>query len=203
MGQQGLVFVFLPALLLLGAMGLDRLLATRQAWMAAALLVAAQAAVFVLVPEYPLGAGTQRLLTRETVVNSDRYYADRFAAIRENFPPESTVILAANWDHVRYYLPEYKVLHFVVVSEWEVGTGLALNLDREQQVLSIANLGLKANAQGEAAVVLFDDDLNQFNASPAQTQYLALPGRNLLAYLPLRSEDRLHYGPDKLVLLRP
>lgn len=102
MGQQGLVFVFLPALLLISAVGLTRLLTARPRWMirAMAVLIAVNAGIFCLVPEYPLGSAALRLLTRATLFNSDQCYLDRFRAIEENSAPESTVILAANWHHV-------------------------------------------------------------------------------------------------------
>jgi len=51
----------------------------------------------------------RRLLTADTLANSDIYYQDRFNAIREHFDPSSTVILSSNWEHVRYHLHEYEV----------------------------------------------------------------------------------------------
>jgi hypothetical protein len=109
MGQQGLVFVFLPALMLMGAYGLERLLSNGSRWFApvVALLVLINTSIFSLLPEYPLGEGTQRFLTRDTIVNSDTFFRERFEVIKNNFPPESTVLLAANWHHLEYYLPEY------------------------------------------------------------------------------------------------
>lgn len=88
---------------------------------ATALLMTLNAGVFCLVPEYPLGTGTQRLLTRATLVNSDRYYRDRFEAIAGNFPPQSTAILAADWHHVEHYLPAYKLLPVDIIPGEEPG----------------------------------------------------------------------------------
>ena len=113
MGQQGLILTYLPALLLMAGHGLvsDRI-SHRAAWLLGAGLVIFNVGIFCLVPEYPLGPGTQRLLTKDTLINSDVYYQDRFDAIRAHFDPGSTYILAANWEHARYYLPEYSIVEF-------------------------------------------------------------------------------------------
>ncbi|HIE39288.1 MAG TPA: DUF2723 domain-containing protein [Anaerolineales bacterium] len=196
MGQQGLVFIFLPALLLLGGLGLDRLLPARRGWQAAAALVVAQAAVFCLVPEYPLGPGTQRLLTRETVVRSDRYYGDRFAAVRDNFPPESTLILAANWDHVRYYLPEYTVLPFAAAQDW---AGEAHPWGEDPAVEGrTAHL---ARQEG-VAVVLFDPALAAYNDTPALTQGVRLAHGDILAFLRVSEELAFECCRDSFGLVR-
>jgi len=198
MGQQGLVFVFLPALLLLGAAGLDQLLRVDWAEKAVVvLLVAAQAAVFCLVSEYPLGPGTQRLLTRETVVNSDHYYTDRFAAIRENFPPRSTAILAANWDHVRYYLPEYVTLSFSSTNAL-AGTGAD-----EDSVVTPGELGLQPDLRGQTTFVLFDDELASFNESAALTKKLELNHSGTLVYFSLTQDMAFHLGTRTFGVIEP
>jgi len=176
-GQQGLVFVFLPGLLLLGGLGLDRMLPSRRVWTAAlGLLVLAQIAFFCLVPEYPLGPGTRRMLTRETVFHSDRYYQDRFAVIRENLEPENTLILAANWDHVRYYLPTYDVLPFLAAHQAadQVGWGES----------SVAG-GARIYRQGGLVVVLFDPVLVHYCRTPQLIRELSLEHGGKLEYLQL------------------
>jgi len=188
MGQQGLVFVFLPVLLLLGAVGLDHMLTTRRCWMAAtALVIAVGAAIFCLAPEYPMGSGTQRLLTRETLACSDRYYAARFTAIRENFEPESTLILAANWDHVEYYLPEYAVLAFKdqgnqTLQSWE------------ETIVTPDALGLRPDSNECISAIVFDSRMAFFNQSSSLTRELPMEHNEVLEHLCLTKGQLLHFG---------
>jgi hypothetical protein len=195
MGQQGLVFVFLPVLLLFGAVGLTRLLATRPRWLitATAFLAALNAGIFCLMPEYPLGPGTQRVLTRSTLVNSDHYYQDRFRAIEENFAPESTVILADNWHHVEYYLPEYIRLPFGVVSKWEKAEGNPRG-NPQEVVATPTGLGLQLDSRGQAAIVVFDPHLMAFSESPMSAHQLPLEHGGGLDYFVLTGDQAFHYG---------
>jgi len=202
MGQQGLVFVYLPGLLLLSAFSLIQLLSSRP-WSLVtitALMVIFNISVFYLVPEYPLGPGTQRLLTRATLVNSDQYYMDRFEAIEKIFTPESTAILANNWHHVEYYLPDYTKLEFGIGNKWEQNEGEPINGSGELQVLTPAMLGLQSDANNQVTIIIFDSDLENFNYTPKQTNVLLLPGGEQLTYLTLNSEDQLYLGPDSFGL---
>jgi len=197
MGQQGLIFIFLPALLLFSAVGMARLLATRSRWLiaATAVLVALNIGVFCLVPEYPLGPGSQRLLTRATLVNSDHYYQDRFEAIEENLAPESTAILAANWHHVEYYLPGYAGLPFGVISKWEKDEGSPMG-NLEQLVATPTELGLQLDRQGLAAIVVFDPNLMAFSESLTSAHELPLEHGGSLEYFVLTGEQAFYYGPQ-------
>ncbi len=202
MGQQGLVFVFLPALLLLSAVGLTRLLATQsRRLIATAALVALNIGIFCLGPEYPLGPGTQRLLTRATIVNSDHYYQARLEAIENNFAPESTAILAANWHHVEYYLPEYTELPFGIGSKWEKNAGIPSNDSRVAFTATPAELGLQLTATGQAAIIIFDPILADFNRTPELGQTLSLPNGDRLEYLELGPDDQLYLNPNSFGLL--
>ena len=206
MGQQGLVFVFLPALLLVSALATVRLLERRGRVVLAAGITALapiNTTLFIALPEYPLGSEQIKVLSWDTLRNNDAYYQERFDAIRQHFPAESTAILAANWRHVQWYLPEYRLLPFSVVSKWELGAGSVLETGREPQVLSISDLGLQVNAQGEAVIVLFDDKLGHFNMSPDETKTLTLANGSVLNCLPLRPDERLCYDPDRLGLWHP
>ena len=188
MGQQGLVFVFLPALLLLSAAALDRWWGRqpRLFWTGVVLLVVISGSIFALLPEYPLGSGTQRLLTRQTLQNNDRYFLERFRVIRQSFPPENSSILAANWHHVEFYLPEYRVFHFEVGAKWEVNEGLPENQTR--QLVAISDAGEK--------VILFDAELEPLNRTPELVERVGLSDGDQLAVLPLRNEEKLWIGVD-------
>jgi len=202
MGQQGQVFVFLPALFLISAAGLVQLLERWRRWLSVttALLVAVNVGIFCLAPEYPLGGERLRLLTRATLVNSDRYYQDRFEVIRANFAPASTAVLAANWHHVEYYLPEYPRLPFGVEGKWEKYEGAPIgSLDDSRQlsrdiVATPAELGLQLDDQGQASVVVFDPELMAFCESPASAHALPLKHGGSLDYFVLTEGQAFHYG---------
>jgi hypothetical protein len=197
MGQQGLVFVFLPALLLISAVGLERLFVTRPGYVivATSVLVLLNVGVFCLVPEYPLGPDTQRLLTRATLINSDRYYQDRFRAIDKNFTPDSTAILAANWHHVEYYLPAYELLPIDVIPKWELGAGQVSNRQGEEERLSVEDLGLISDADGLARIIIFDEELASFNETPELTQAVKLGYGDRMEILTLSVDQVLFLGP--------
>jgi hypothetical protein len=194
MGQQGLVFVFLPALLLLSAVGLVRLLTARPRWIMplTAVLVGVNVAVFLVLPEYPLGPNTQRLLTRETLVNSDRYYQDRVHTIRANFEPGSTVILADSWRHVQYYLPEYSRLPFNIGSKWEINEGEARGHVGPAR-LSAGDLGLKPDTTGAVQIVIFDPELEAFTATPDHLKTAPMTNGGQLAYMNLGANEQLYF----------
>ncbi len=198
MGQQGLVFVYLPALFLLSAKGLTRAFDARPGGLATAVaaLVLVNAGIFLGAPEYPLGPDTQRLLTRATLVNSDHYYQDRFDAIRENFEAGSTVILAVNWHHIEYYLPEYRKLPFSLGSKWEIDQGLPVNDAANTLTATPAELGLPLSAEGNAVVAIFDPALAAFNRTPERVQSLPLPGGHQLLYMEWGADDRLSVEAD-------
>ncbi|NJO00147.1 MAG: hypothetical protein HC875_41570, partial [Anaerolineales bacterium] len=205
MGQQGLVFVFLPALLLWSATGLVSLLAQRpQALVAAtAILVALNVGVFCFAPEYPLGPERQRLLTRETLVNSDHFYQDRFEAIKQHFSHESTLILAANWHHVEYYLPEYTHLPFNIGSKWEHDAGAPANARPQVINANPTSFGLSSNAQGQTIVIVFDPELNIFNETVDRTNELELAHGGELHYFALAEDDHFYLGSGSFGVLLP
>jgi 4-amino-4-deoxy-L-arabinose transferase-like glycosyltransferase len=203
MGQQGLVFVFLPVLLLVSARALVRLAEGRgRAALAAglALLVVVNAALFVALPEYPLGRERFKVLSWDTLCNNDAYYQERFDAIREHFPAESTVIIAVRWRHVEWYLPEYVYLPFAIVGKWEMDAGSALHTGRDERLLTVSELGLRPDDGGQVAVILFDPELRSFNLSSAQVTRVALRGTGGLDIMTLTEEQQLFYGEDRFGL---
>jgi hypothetical protein len=199
MGQQGLVFVFLPALLLFSAAGLTRLLLARHRWLiaAAVALMVVNIGIFCLAPEYPVGGDRLRLLTRATLVKSDRYYGDRFEAIASNFAPESTAILAGNWRHVEYYLPGYPSLHFDIGAKWEQNEGRPIDASQET-IATPTELGLQLDDRGYATIVIFDPHLMTFNRNPTPAQELPLEHGGSLEYLVLTEDQAFRYGDGSL-----
>jgi hypothetical protein len=200
MGQQGLVFVFLPALLLWGARGLACLLqhrSPRALHVLVAVIVAFNVALFCLGPEYPLGQDSPRLLTRSTLVNSDHYYGDRFDAIENNLSPSSTAIMAINWHHVEYYLPDYALLPVDIASQQTRNIGPT----EEPVSISLQDLGLAPGADDLVNVVLFDDLFALTGDAPAwaQSSGLAHGGQIKVLTLPL---DYTLYRQEHVVDVR-
>ncbi|MCS6962450.1 hypothetical protein [Thermoflexus sp.] len=110
MGQQGLVLVFLPALILLAAYIVARS-GSWGRWLGAA-GVAINVAIFLLAPEYPLGTEGIRLLNRSTLRRHDAQLEGRFDLLRAHFPPDRTLVVASEWRFFDFYAPEYPVLPF-------------------------------------------------------------------------------------------
>jgi hypothetical protein len=203
MGQQGQVFVFFPALLLISAAGLARLLVRWPRWLIVTVVILATVnmSIFCLAPEYPLGGDRFRLLTRATLVNSDRYYQDRFRTIEEHFAPASTAVLAVSWHHVDYYLPEYVGLPFGVVSKWELGEGSPVGNPRGDDVIALADLFSRPDID-KGAIVVFDPVLADFNESPGLMKELSLEHGDTLAYLVLEQGQALYYGTRAFGVVR-
>jgi 4-amino-4-deoxy-L-arabinose transferase-like glycosyltransferase len=195
MGQQGLVFVFLPVLLLASAEALNRLLCARPAllWGTTAAVVVMSAGVFVFAPTYPLGETGPKLLTYSTLRESDSRLHDQITTVRANFKPENTLLLAANWRHIEYYLPEYQFARFAVGVKYEVDEGQAGSADYVNQPVTAEQLGLVSGKGWQ--IVVMDVELLTFTNSPLK-QVTAANGFQL-AYLPLQASDV--YWTDGLI----
>jgi hypothetical protein len=192
MGQQGLVFVYLPALLLLSAAGLvEGFKNARIRGLITTGLILTSAAIFLFLPEFPMGPGGQRFLTRDTLMNSDRYYLERFTEIRKDYPPSSTIIIASNWHHLQYFLPDYKILPFTIGSKREVDEGQPVNIPSNDFMNTPAGLGIQSSGVQPVYWVLFDPDLDAFNQSPDQFKAVLLPDGASLKVAGLKMDDQL------------
>jgi hypothetical protein len=196
MGQQGLVFVFLPALLLLSAAGIYYLAWTRPLYrrLAITALIIGNCAIFIAAPTYPLGGDRPKLLTVDTLRQLDAYYLPRFDAVRQNFSEEHTILLSSAWRYPEYYLPSYSLVPYEIVARWELGEGLP----REQHEAEIngADMGLAPDSNGFFYVILFDDDLIAFNRSSERQEWFRLPNGQQLAYMRYTPQERLYLGPQ-------
>ena len=193
MGQQGLVFVYLPALLVISAYATEILLGRSRSLLRAGAfsLVVISAAVFLLLLEYPLGSNGQRLLTAATIANSDRYYQSRFSFIRREDPAASTIIISSNWHHLQYYLPEYKVLPFTIGSKWEVDEGMPVSGSTPLIHAGLAQLGFDGVSSTPVKLILFDPDLSGFNHSPEMFKGVVLPGGDQFQETILNQSDEI------------
>jgi hypothetical protein len=187
MGQQGLVFVFLPAFMLLSAEGLYRLLQSRPSALRAATAAIALvgAAIFVVGPTYPLGGDSPKLLTYATIRENDQLIANEIAAVHENFAPENTLLVAGSWRHMQYYLPEYQLLRFNVGGKWEVEFGAITALDFVGEALTAEQVGLETGQDWQ--VVIVDPELRSLSTTPPEM--VSLPNGYEIAYLSLKADE--------------
>lgn len=169
MGQQGLVFVFLPALMLLSAAGLYRLFETRPAVLraATAIITLFGAGTFILGPTYPLGVDGPKLLTYSTLQENDRLLAAQIAGVRDHFDAEDTLLLASNWRHIQYYLPEYSLARVSIGAKWEVDEAQVTAADYVGEPVMAGDLGFATD--GDWKVVLVDADLEALSMTPLKT----------------------------------
>lgn len=187
MGQQGLVFVFLPAFMLLSAEGLYRLLQFRPAALrvATAVIALVGAAIFIIGPTYPFGTNGPKLLTYATLRENDQLLANEITIVRENFAPENTLLLASSWRFIQYYLPEYQLSRFTVGSKWEVEAGEVTALDFVGEPQTAEQLGLETGQDWQ--VVIIDADLRDLSSAPLET--VNLSNGFEMAYLSIKTDE--------------
>jgi hypothetical protein len=166
MGQQGLVFVYLPVLILLAAHGIRYLFAnsTPKNFAVIMVILSINAAVFLFLPEYPIPGSTQRFTTYDAIRNSDEYYQERFASIQNNFDPKNTAIIALWWHHVEYYLADYPIIRF--------GPEVSGVYGKDRITLPLSYFGLNIEPGEKGTIVLFDPDLDKANESGAVTKMM-------------------------------
>lgn len=206
MGQQGLVFFYLPMLFLMagwGVMQCDNLLNGFWKYLAVLMLLMINAAVYLYMPEYPISGSSQRVLTAETIQNSDQYYLNRIRKIKSDYSPESTVIFAVNWHHVEYYLPEYTTIHFNEGGKWEVNTG-ELTVDKDMQGKEIYREEQKDGLDSELIhIIIFDPVIESLNLSPSYVEHLNCTDGQMLSVLSLQRNEKIVFTSESKFEVRP
>ena len=200
MGQQGLVFVYLPALLLLSAAGLNYLPTRR--WVSkqgiTAGVIMANAAIFLFVPTFPLGGNGFKLTTLDTLKRHEESYLTKIEEIHERFPPEQTVILSAEWRFMEYYLPEFPRIPYEIGSRWEVNEGQP---ELSSDVwFSGAEMGLAPSKDGKFTLILFEKELKGFIDNPDLLQVTRLDNSNMLYNLTFDARQQIHLSPHGLTI---
>jgi hypothetical protein len=111
MGQQGLIFVYLPILLLLSARGA---LAIAARWRWGYALIAAcilgNGLLYLFAPATLL-PGRLKVLSQATIREQDRLLAAQIAAVRSDLPPNAA-LLADEWRFPQYYLPDVTLIRY-------------------------------------------------------------------------------------------
>jgi 4-amino-4-deoxy-L-arabinose transferase-like glycosyltransferase len=198
MGQQGMVFTYLPALLLPAAAAVGALLAKRRLVAGIAVLAALNAAVFLAAPEHPRWAGDVRVPARAAIAAGDAFYGERFAAIPERFAADSSAVVAGDWRHVEYYLPAYALLRLGASDDPE-GAGQPRDWPGAGGVLTAADLGLD---EGSAmTLVLFDGTAEALVAEPGALPAVALPSDDELPYVEVPAGEAVRYEPPPVTLV--
>jgi 4-amino-4-deoxy-L-arabinose transferase-like glycosyltransferase len=115
MGSPGLIYVFLPALYLIAAHGLEPLTRFAPLGRTAAVLILCAMNLFIF-----LGTPTDlyigrevRVLNYSALAEHDRTLMRRVETIRAQFDPQTTLVLATDWRFAEYYLPEYRLFFFM------------------------------------------------------------------------------------------
>jgi hypothetical protein len=201
MGQQGLVFIFLPALLLFSAAGTQYLFGERQpvGHIFVAGLVIINSAIFLAVPTYPLGVERFKLLTLDTIQEHDQFYQARFEGVRNNFSPAHTLLLAYEWVFPDYYLSSYEHVQYEIGARWEVGDGLP-TID-QAVALDVARWGLRPDTEGYLYLVILDDVLLQFNHSITRQESITMSDGNQLYYMRFKPGEWVYFGPESYGLV--
>ncbi|MHB1131367.1 MAG: glycosyltransferase family 39 protein [Chloroflexota bacterium] len=205
MGQQGLVFVYLPALMLLSAAAATRLWAGRRAGrfpvlaLVVALVVALNSAIFLAAPEQLHWPVVQKLLTWDTIKNRDDHYQSLVAAIRGRLAPRETVLASANWRHVSYYLPEYRVFRLPTLNV--DGERVPSMGDDDADLVLSARLHSQTAAPAALVVVLIDR--NPAHVSQVLAARLKRPSAPLPYTLTLGPDEALIWRGGELRLASP
>lgn len=187
MGQQGLVFVYMPTLFLLSAEGLYRWLHNRPGLLriSTAVIFAVGAIVFILLPTYPLGGESFKLLNNSTLKASDSDWDAKISAVRERFKPEDTLLVAENWRHLQYYLPEYKFARFNLAGKYDENVGQVIGVDFADAPMTPEQLGLTVGDSWQ--IVVMDSALLPFAAQTPET--IPLANGDVLGVLTLRTDQ--------------
>jgi hypothetical protein len=201
MGQQGLVFIFLPALLLFSAAGIQNLFRKQQpvGHLFVAGLVMINSGIFLAAPTYPLGVERFKLLTLDTIQEHDRFYQARFEGVRKNFSPAHTLLLAYEWVFPDYYLSSYEHVQYEIGARWEVGDGLPTI--GQAVALDVARRGLRPDEEGYLYLVILDDVLLQFNHSVTRQETIPLSDGNQLYFMRFKPGEWVYFGPESYGLV--
>lgn len=202
MGQQGLVFVFLPSLLLLSATAMVNLLGDQRRrsvyWLALGTVSIAMlnTAIFLGVPEYTPGPVRQKVLTWNTIRNLDAHYLGLVDRVRNEFPADKTVLLGTGWRQPGYYLPEY---HFIRLP---LAEGRGTNAESSEEGEGCFRISAETSAlnleQGNGfTLLLIDGDTKQLPADlPVRT--VPLPEGSPLFAISLDSSQELWWRDGQL-----
>ncbi len=198
MGSPGLIYVFMPGLVLAAAFTLEQLAAARQGLGLGliGLCCAANAVLFLLTPPDLFLRQSIRVLNYSSMMQHDLYIRSRVSAIENQFDPETTVILASDWRFAEYYLPEYRVIFFAPEDKL---TPVILARGRKDAYTTPADPVLAA--EPFQTVVFFDLPARQFLHGEVKPECIALADGECLGYV-LLNEQAVSFQTDGIHLAR-
>jgi hypothetical protein len=209
MGGHGLIFTYLPAVILIAAKALVDLIGEVQVqwrswiWVGAlGSILTADALLFAVLPSQPVAGVNIKVVNWATIRTNDRFFDTRFKLIQSNFDPRQSVILATNWRHLQYYLPQYHTISVPCGS-----TEYSLNISdvvgafaREYQPLKNGNLSDTLSISVKT-VVFFDDTAECLLFPLPQGRISPLSAKGETAYvLQLDPNESLEFIAGKLVI---
>lgn len=199
MGQQGLVFVYLPVLILLSAEGLYRIFNTRPTtlWVMSGVIALVSAIVFVLGPTYPLGADQFKMLTYSSLRENDARLAGRVAAVRDEFDPSNTLLVSTDWRHLQYYLPEFHQIKLAISDAGAISDNQnTLPKDYIGKPYSNEQFELEANPNWH--VIVMDEELMPYSAETLEL--VQAPGESTFGYLRLDDDQAIEFTPVHIAI---
>ncbi|MBI3784258.1 MAG: hypothetical protein HY270_12750 [Deltaproteobacteria bacterium] len=193
MGQQGLIFVFLPALCLLSSLALEGCSPHWRNRIVGA-VVCIGTALFLVAPTFPFGTDRAKLLTAQTLREHDRQWLSRLDAVHANFKPRSAALVSSARRFAEYYFPEYRVVDYRLGARWDADENQPRL--RHETTETMTALGLSAGDDGFAFLVILDDDLLPFNRAPQRVEWIRTPKAPPLAFMRFTSSERLQLGAE-------
>ncbi len=202
MGGHGLIFTFLPAVILIAAKGFVDLLdasgGRRWQWLFVGLLGVILFVDFVLfaaMSNRPITGTDFKIVNWQTIKENDRYFGVRFDSIRDTFDPEHTVVFAGSWRHAQYYIPKYHVLSAPRLSE-RASTFNRLYAAYDGEYWAVDDEDLSAFLPVQVRDIVFFDKpssqilsamseerLRQFSAEGEDLYYIRLDENEVLRYI--------------------
>ena len=201
MGQQGLVFTFLPALFLLSAAALEYLSRRRQpvGQVLLASFVIINAAIFLAAPTYPLGGESFKLLTLDTIREHDTFYQARFEGVQENFSPAHTLLITYEWVFSDYYLRYFEHVQYKIGARGEAGDGLPAI--RRSYTVDPSERGLRPDGDGYLYLVIMDEPLLSYNHSKSRLETIPLSDGSQLHFLRFKPNEWVYLGSESFGLV--
>jgi hypothetical protein len=201
MGQQGLVFVYMPVLFLLSAEALYQLFKTRPSvlWGTSGVIALVSAVVFVLGPTYPLGADQFKMLTYSTLRENDDRLAGKLAAVRDQFDPQNTLLISTDWRHLEYYLGEFTQVRMAINDAGAISDNdETLPKDYVGKPYNFEQFTLEANPDWH--VVVMDEELMPYSADTLEV--VEAPGGSSFGYLTLNDEQSIEFTPEHIAVVQ-
>ena len=200
MGQQGLVFVFLPALFLFSAQAIASVRTSRQVrWLFPLVLILGNCLVFLTLSTFPLGPSSVKLLTVDTLRQHDRDLQDRIVTIRKDFDPDTTLIVSSDWRFVQYYLPEYRFTPFELIAHGEESAGMP---KPGETILLDCPDDINRSVRGtDCAVVFFDEMLNPWLTNNGRGNLVRMPSAGNLLWIEMSADESVQLGQEGITIV--